>query len=441
MSERAGFFLSAAASPGRVVARRTTNLLGLLALIVAASGSKGIAETSGSGKDDWQEVMRLIGPEGKPLAALALLDRLVDEGEVHPVTSAQVRAIVGDEQDARRRLDEATLASGSVLGTGPEPGPSWRPHDALSAIVGASDGRRLVIINESHFTQRHRAFALQVARALREQGFTHFGAEAFSADIVDLLAAGPPDHRAGFYVLDPFFADLVRQVAAMGYEVFPYEQREDQQAPDEADGDLRIAVREQAQAANLGRVLADAPQARLLILSGGGHMAEAPDARGRLWMGYRVSRLAGIDPLTVNQVAGTPADDPAILSPVHARAFPEPAAGHPQVLVHDDGRFWTVPGHDIVVLHPRTRYVHGRPDWVFMQGYRRPTSVTLSQSAGRRLVQAHPLREPATAIAMDQVVVPATAREVVLALPAGVYRLVQQDEIGAVVSLGQVVVE
>lgn len=441
MSDQAGCSPGAINSHGPAVARQMAGMLGLLALTFAASASAGVADATGSGRDDWKEVMRLIGPEGKPLAALAMLERLVDKGEVHPVTSAQVRAMVGDEQGARRILDEATTVAGGVLGAGPDPGPGWHPHDALAAIVHASRGRQIVILNESHFTQRHRAFALQVARALREEGFTHFGAEAFTHDIRDLLAAGPPDHRAGFYVLDPFFADLVRQVAAIGYEVFPYEQREDQQPPGDADGELRIAVREQAQAANIKRVLAAAPHARLLILSGGGHMAEVPDARGRAWMGYRLNRLTGTDPLTVNQVAGTPPDRPDPPDAAHERAFPDPGQRQPQVLVHADGRIWSVPGHDMVVMHPRTRYLDERPEWAFMDGYRRPTTVRLPGQSGRRLVQAFPVGGLVTAIAIDQVVARPAARQVTLALPVGEYRVDVQDESGSVFRLGTVSVK
>src|SRR5688572_13485606 len=49
--------------------------------------------------------------------------------------------------------------------------------DALGEIVRRARDTRIVIINEAHDTPRHRAFSLEVAKALRPLGYTHLAAE------------------------------------------------------------------------------------------------------------------------------------------------------------------------------------------------------------------------------------------------------------------------
>src|SRR3546814_14451194 len=110
------------------------------------------------------------------------------------------------------------------------------------------------------------AFSLLLARALRGAGFNYFGAETFAPKLADSMRDGAPDLATGIYTVEPLYADLARQAAAMGFTLFDYEQRQNQEPPTGADSKQRTASREQAQADNIARVIAANPHARMLIL-------------------------------------------------------------------------------------------------------------------------------------------------------------------------------
>src|SRR3546814_4385438 len=99
---------------------------------------------------------------------------------------------------------------------------------------------------------------------------------------------GAPDLATGIYTVEPLYADLARQAAAMGFTLFDYEQRQNQEPPTGADSKQRTASREQAQADNIARVLADNPHARMLIHVGSGHGSEIPAGDGIAWMALRL---------------------------------------------------------------------------------------------------------------------------------------------------------
>lgn len=190
---------------------------------------------------------------------------------------------------------------------------------AIPAIVERVRDRRVVIVNEAHDSPRDRAFILKVAEALKPLGFTHYAAETFvnqtpemaSAAMSQLMNDGYPVRSAGTYSVEPMFGYLVRRAIALGYSPVAYEASF--RAEDAAlSREEQIVAREQAQAENLARALAEAgPEAKFLIHVGYGHAAERPPAGESEWMAARLARLTGLDPLTIDQtgvseVAPTP---------------------------------------------------------------------------------------------------------------------------------------
>ncbi|WP_394653340.1 hypothetical protein [uncultured Sphingomonas sp.] len=299
------------------------------------------------------------------------------------------------------------------------------PHDAITEIVRRAKDRQIVILNEAHYSPRDRAFALQVARALRPLGFSvlaaetlrnyaasglaRTGAEQFDAD-------GIVRRSTGFYSADPVFANLLRGAHALGYRTLSYEQRADQSTPEGG-----VPEREAAQAHNLTAFLRTDSKAKMLIYVGHGHLSKASDDADSAMMGERLKRLSGIDPLTIDQVAlaGLRPSRRAEQLAASTRAGDRPTiflTGGVPLLIGNP-----YPGSiDLQVVHPLRRYRHGRPSWLASLGGR-PVAVPvdLLPKAGKRLVQAFDAAEPTDAVPLDQVLVEAGKPAPMLLLPPG----------------------
>ncbi|WP_147372501.1 hypothetical protein [Calidithermus terrae] len=319
---------------------------------------------------------------------------------------AWARSYVGDTQGAREAFGSAFPA-----GTATEIPAGARQEEAVGAIVRAAKERRVVILNEAHHVPMHRAFALRLALALREEGFTHFAAETFLPGVAELARKGYPSLGMGHYSKEPVFGDLIRNAMRVGYRLVPYEPEGDVQS---------IEAREQAQADNLQRILQRDPTARVLVYAGFHHVFESPDPLGNVWMAQRLKDLAGIDPLTIDQTTEA--------------AFPVTTSA---VLRSANGVFVTLGQYagrvDIQVLHPREVLVGGRPSWLREWLGRKPVEVpsALLPVAQRVLVQAFVAGEGSDAVPFDQIVAEPGRK---LMLTPGRYELVSQDDMGRILA-------
>ena len=333
--------------------------------------------------------------------------------------------------------DETTALAGAGR---PRPAPDLtdaRAEDALAVIVRAAKGRRVVMLNEAHVASRHRAFLARVARALRDEGFTHLAAETFSNPGVQLLrlpfppvetllpgAALNPGH--GFYINDPVYAEAVREALALGYRLVAYEQRPDQIVPTET---LQAGTprREQAQAENLAAALKQSPKGRFLVHVGYGHLSKTPiDGVGPMMAG-RLKALTGIDPLSIGQDStgsfAPHATDSAASQAVLAKFQPKDS-----IAVFDaTGRalYARRSGCDLTIFHPPMPDVEGRAGWLAAAEGRRRVAVRLPRPApgGYVLAQAVPAADPDPAIPADQYLLAEGAREAIFHLRPGRYRV------------------
>lgn len=356
------------------------------------------------------------------MPAVQILRQGVDAKTFPGAAAAQFYAVSGDTQGTYRMLDAAARVPNVSKSQPDFTGAVLRP---ASEIIGpAARGRRVVMLNEDHAHQLHRGFALQLLKDLRTQGFTHFGAETFGRKARESLDDDAPDVYTGIYTSDPLYADLARQAKALGFQVFNYEQRKDQEPAEGSQEDQRMA-RERAQAANIASVLNDDPKARAFVYAGAGHISESPEGDGRIWMAQILRENYGIDPLTINQVYGTPRSRPELDgAEYHATEALGPFTA-PVTVVTAIGPF-SAPGFDILVFHPRERQKHGRPDWLELSGYRHPCRISLKPSSEETMVRAFVASEDPMSIPMDQALVPVRARSVVMMLPQGQYRFVRQ---------------
>jgi hypothetical protein len=85
---------------------------------------------------------------------------------------------------------------------------------------------------------------------------------------------------------------------------------------------------------------------------------------------------------------------------------------------------------DMQVFHRPTKIVQGRPDWLGMDGYRKPQEIpaALLPTSGRRLVKAVIEAEGESSIAVDQVLVQAGEQPLpVLMLPPGHFKFLYEE--------------
>lgn len=309
------------------------------------------------------------------------------------------------------------------------------PRDAIDEIVTRAHTTNVVILNEAHSSPRDRAFALQVARALRPLGYKTLAIEALdnnqpqtgTSRVDQLKRDGFVRFGTGVYTRDPVFARFLREALAIGYEPVAYEQTRAQSRP--TDG---IAEREQAQAENLmQRIFSTRPREKVLIYVGHEHVVENPLAsssgESTEWMAARLKRMAGIDPLTIDQTGITDVSArarsayAAAASRIRRRPVTFFEDGTPLVL----GRY--AGGVDLQVIHPHRSYQSGRPTWLVALGGRwLPVPRQLPTADGRQLVQAFAADAPTDAVPLDQVLLHGSAHPM-LFVPAGPVRFAIQQ--------------
>jgi hypothetical protein len=285
--------------------------------------------------------------------------------------------------------------------------------DAVEEIVRRARSAQIVILNEDHLEPRHRAFALQVARALRPLGYRQLALEALIADHQDPGAAeqmrklsdrGHPVFTDGIYTNDPMFADFLTQAMALGYQPQAYD------GGPRTEGD-RVAAREQFQAENIARrILAADPRAKVLVYVGFRHATEVPfdGGLGRQmdWMARQLKRITGIDPLTVDQREHIPAN--CLSENILRRGTRANRFGN--VVLKKLGRPFAFGSYrgavDLHVLHLPVAPISGRPAWMTQVG-RRPLSVPAALLGGssRKLIQAFAPGAPLDAVPIDQILV------------------------------------
>jgi hypothetical protein len=294
--------------------------------------------------------------------------------------------------------------------------------DALATILGMADTARVVMVNERHHAAADRLLTLRLLAPLRARGYRYLAAEAFDA-ADSALGTRPWAHerRAGLYVAEPVFGEIVREARRLGYVLVPYEV-EPAQGADTSGGLTPQQRRDRAQARNLvARTLARDPQARVLVHAGFAHVQERATPGWSPMAGY-LRELTGLDPVTVDQTALGARSVARLEHPARrAAAAAGLVRGAPVVLRGADGRLLAPAGFgtDVEVLGARAGVTAGRPDHMALDGRRVATVVAVPECATRAcVVEARLAAEPDEAVAADRAEAVRTA-QVRLWLPPG----------------------
>jgi hypothetical protein len=315
------------------------------------------------------------------------------------------------------------------------------PHDhgitgvrpAMPTVLAEAKGRRVVMLNEMHVNSATRAANAVLIMELARMGFTHVALEALAYDRVEegcassrladtaLAERGHATPRSGHYLNDPILAETLRIALAEGLTPVAY---------DFNPGSSFVAEREQEQAENLACVVAGDPEARLIVIGGGGHISEQPDLMfpgGQ--MGHRFKSLTGIDPLTINI-------SPVVLSGLEqAMAGDNLPGGRPHLALRSDGSVFAREGYDLTVFMPPVTGRDEPANWLSLGGHRRRIDAVEVNCAGIApcLVEAHREDEAADAVAADRCVAHEAGTSCPLFLPEGRYRVVARAPDGEIV--------
>lgn len=235
----------------------------------------------------------------------------------------------------------------------------YKKVEATDFIIEQAKKHQVVIINEAHHNSFHRVFTKSLLQRLFDNGYRNLGLEALTnGENSDSLLNSRkyPVQDSGLYIKDPQFGNLVRTALEIGYYVFPYETMNK-----EANGKLR----EIDQARNIEEVINSRPNEKFLIHSGFDHALEGDHDFWEKAMAGRLKEFTGIDPLTINQEFYSERSHPQFNHPMlkafHVKKSSILMDEDNDIFKYEQGEAWT----DIAVLHPNTKYIDNRPDWLF----------------------------------------------------------------------------
>jgi hypothetical protein len=229
---------------------------------------------------------------------------------------------------------------------------------ALNYIVKKAKSNQIIIINEAHNNSSHRVFTKNLLQNLYDNGYKNLGLEALSngKKMDSLLNKRKyPVQKSGYYIKDPQFGNLVRTALKIGYTVFPYERT----------SDVSGKEREIEQARNIKKIIDQKPDEKLIIHCGFDHVLEGNHKSWGKAMAGRLYEFTGINPLTINQTKNSERSNPKLNNPL-LKAL---NLNEPSVLLNKNGKplkyIRREAFTDIAVLHPITKYLNGRPNWLF----------------------------------------------------------------------------
>lgn len=350
---------------------------------------------------------------------------------------ATQRSFVGDASGAMAAFDEVTLLrqSANLAGAGANASDLARlaaaqEEDAINAIVREAGKHRVVILNEAHHVPLHRAFAMRLARELRRIGYNWLAGETFEHPPFEKGYLALSD---GYYSREPAFGNFLRDAAADGWQLVPYEPFDQERGGSAAE---QIDRRERGEARNLvDRIFAQHPDAKVFIYVGYGHLRERPrpgDGKGTVLMAAYLSQMTGLDPLTIDQTTLMAHTDAAAEHPLYAAALARQTHEQPFVLRGAEGGYEVFGGYryavDMQVVHPRYGIDadSGRPVWMrTLSGYK-PVVVPEAMRATDtpHYVYAYPEGQPDDAVPADIVQLRPGQPQPSLLLPAGQFRFV-----------------
>lgn len=256
---------------------------------------------------------------------------------------------------------------------------NYKPVNALNEIKQTSEKHQIVIINEAHYSAQNRIFTTQLLEELYSIGFNNIFLEGLHPnENENLNKRRYPLLTSGYYFSEPQYGNLVRTAIKKGYKVLPYEHKEDES---EKDYLKRWYSREEGQADNILAFLKENPEERIIIHCGYGHLSEQiheGEITGN--MAAIIKKKSGIDPLTINQSDWLETYSQKTANPYRTIIDKNPPK-EISVFKNLKGEYFSMKPkkQDINVYFPSTKYIIGRPDWLFKSTKKRLVTLPFSK--------------------------------------------------------------
>ncbi len=307
---------------------------------------------------------------------------------------------------------------------------NYKPVNALDEIKKISKEHQILIINEAHYSAQNRIFTTRLLEELYNEGFTSIFLEGLHPERnknlnqrkYALLSSGPLFN-------EPNYGNLVRRAIKKGYTVLPYEHDEDK---NEKDYMKRWYSREEGQADTILRFLKENPDKKIIIHCGYGHISEQIHEGEIIGnMAAILKKRSGIDPLTINQEKWLETHSEKTANPYRIIIDKNPPE-EISIFKNPEGNYFSItPGsYDINVYFPRTKYILGRPDWLFKSTGKRLVTIPFSKIELEYpyLVYAYHKNEDETiTIPVDVIEIKNNDDRKSLALEQGTYTLIIEN--------------
>lgn len=309
---------------------------------------------------------------------------------------------------------------------------SFEPINALKYIIARADTEKIIMINEAHHQPLHRTFTTALLKGLYEKGYRYLGLEALSYADSSLNERGYPVLASGFYTQEPQFGNMIRKALALGFYIFPYE----------TQVNVNGKEREIQQAKNIKKVIDNYPDGKFLIHCGFDHINESKVPVWEKAMAGRLKEFTGIDPFTINQ---------EILTEHFLKEKENPyfkmvdTLKQASIFIKGDSNLFNGQKeddrYDVRLFHPRTSYINGRPDWLFLDEDRSiylpdKEEITIDYPI---IIKAYYDHEPKDAVPLDVIELASGSDQKALILPGGNYTLsvynIQGDSLSLEASL------
>lgn len=301
---------------------------------------------------------------------------------------------------------------------------AFYPVDAREVVLKVADTTRIIIINEAHHIPHHRIFTTSVLEDLYKKGFRYLCVETIRNRENDSLFKNEnyPKLWSGFYTREPLHGDMIRQALKIGYKIIPYESKS------------LTSDRELEQAKNIAKIFESNPDAKLLIHCGYMHIRND-------WMAGNLKLFTGLNIFRIDQTATMEYSDEEFSNKYYQLADKIFKIDKPVFMTKGDNDYSFMFKNyvEAVLLLPKTKFEE-RPDWMSMNGYRKPYMVLKTEEMNEPvLIQAFYADENSeTAVPVDMIITNESADKYYLMLPEGKYNIIYRKQGNVILKKEQV---
>jgi hypothetical protein len=227
------------------------------------------------------------------------------------------------------------------------------PVNAKEYILKKAADEKIIIINEAHHNASHRTFTSSLLQGLYDRGYRYLGIETLAGDSLNTIKFATLN--SGYYSKEPEFGNFIYNALKIGFKLFPYE----------AEGNNK--EREIGEAKNIFDFMKQNKEGKYLIYCGYQHAYEGIHKSWEKTMAGRLSDLTGINPFTIDQTQFSEKSSLKYNEPLLRlvkNTVPVILKDENQMIYNgEDKELYT----DIKILHPVTKYIKGRPDWMLKE--------------------------------------------------------------------------